>query len=157
AKERMGGVPRALVELVRYLTELGAVSEANHKWKFDRKRLAEAPLPDDLEEIMTARLRVMEAGQRDLLEKAAACGENFWLDAVVMLVRAAAAFDESGRGDPDGPKLAEIAVAGDRTRLEVESALKVMVGRGLLAALPHSTIPGEKEYRFAYPPWWDVV
>src|SRR5262249_42041506 len=78
ARERMGGVPRALVELTRYLTELGAVTTTGGRWRFDRKRLAEAPLPDDLEEIMTARLRVMDAGQRDLLEKAAACGENFW-------------------------------------------------------------------------------
>jgi tetratricopeptide (TPR) repeat protein len=157
AKERMGGVPRALVELTRYLTELGAVTSVAGKWKFDKKRLAEGPLPQDLEEIMTARLRVMDAGQRDLLEKAAACGETFWLDAVVMLVRAAAVGGGSGNGDPDGPRLAEIVVAGDRTRSEVESALKTLVGHGLLQALPHSTIPGEKEFHFAYPPWWDVV
>jgi tetratricopeptide (TPR) repeat protein len=157
ASQKMGGVPRALVELVRYLTELGALHRLGHHWKFDKKRLSDAPLPDDLEEIMTARLRVMNAGQRDLLEKAAACGETFWLDAVVMLVRAAAAFDNRGGGDPDGPKLAEIAVAGDRTRYEVESALKTLGKQGLLSARAHSTIPGEKEYRFAYPPWWEVV
>jgi tetratricopeptide (TPR) repeat protein len=157
AKERMGGVPRAVVELVRYLTELGAITQMGPKWKFDRLRLGKEPLPQDLEDIMTARLRVMEAGERDLLEKAAACGETFWVDAVVMLVRAAAAFDGTGRGDPDGPKLAEIAVAGDRTRAEVETALTTLARRGLLIVQSHSTIPGEKEYRFAYPPWWDVV
>ncbi len=165
ARERMGGVPRALVELVRYLTELGAITPGSsagekltsRKWKFDKKQLGDAPLPEDLEDIMAARLRVMEAGERDLLEKAAACGETFWLDAVVMLVRAAAAFDGSGRGDPDGPKLAEIAVAGDRTRAEVEAALKRLQQHGLLTAHAHSTIPGEKEFHFAYPPWWNVV
>jgi tetratricopeptide (TPR) repeat protein len=152
---KMGGVPRALVELMRYLLEIGAIVDkgTNGKWSYDREALKFVPLPDSLEGILTARLRAMESAERDLLEKAAACGEAFWLDALVALVRAGAL----ERGDPDGPTLGEIAVAGDRTRGEVESALKLLARRGLLAQQPHSSIPGEREYRFAYPPWWDVV
>lgn len=162
ARERMGGVPRALTELTRYLIELGAIvhhpgQPDGDAWKFDPERLVGATLPDDLGGVVAARLRVMAAGERDLLEKAAACGEAFWLDAVVMLVRAAAIYSDDGRGDPDGPTLGEVAAAGDRTRAEVEGALAELGRRGLAVEQPHSSIPGEREYRFAYPPWWDVV
>jgi tetratricopeptide (TPR) repeat protein len=155
ARDKLGGTPRSLVELTRYLLEVGVIHDASGvgQWTFDPARLDETPLPDSLEEILSARLRVMEAGERDLLEKAAACGEAFWLDAVVALVRAAAL----ERGDPDGPTLGEIAVAGDRTRSEVAATLTVLERRGLVTEQPHSTIPGEREYRFSYPPWWDVV
>jgi len=159
ARERLGGVPRALVELVRYLLEVGVLVDRTGagKWAFDREVLHKTALPDSLEGILSARLRAMQAAERNLLEKAAACGEAFWTDALVALVRAAALFGPDGRGDPDGPSLGEIAAAGDRTRHEVEAALKVLEQRGLLVEQPHSSIPGEKEYRFAYPPWWDVV
>ncbi|HEX6838614.1 MAG TPA: AAA family ATPase, partial [Polyangia bacterium] len=160
AKERMGGVPRALTELVRYLLELGAIAHRGEGgWAFDLERWKGAALPDDLGAVVAARLRVMAAGERDLLEKAAACGEAFWLDAVVMLVRAAAVYSAAGGGsaDPDGPTLGEVAAAGDRTRAEVEAALAELGRRGLVTEQPHASIPGEREYRFAYPPWWEVV
>ncbi len=155
---RAKGVPRALVELVRYLLELGAiVSGDGDGWRFEPGKLLGAPLPDDLGGLVAERLRVMAPAERDLLEKAAACGESFWLDAVVMLVRAAAVYDESGAGSPDGPTLAEVEAAGDRTRAEVEAALAELGRRGILVAQRHTTIPGEREYRFAYPPWFEVV
>ena len=161
ARARLGGTPRALVELVRYLLEVGVIADekGEGKWRFEGARVP--PLPDSLEGIVSARLRAMEAAERNLLEKAAACGEAFWLDALVCLVRASAVLPSggplSGRGDPDGPTLGEIAAAGDRTRHEVEAQLKVLERRGLLVEQPHASIPGEKEYRFAYPPWWDVI
>jgi len=158
ATVRMGGVPRALTELLRYLLELGAIEPTGEGgWKFDAARLEGEALPDHLGDVVGARLRVMAAGERDLLEKAAACGEAFWLDAVVMLVRAAAVYTDAGGADPDGPTLGEVAAAGDRTRAEVEAALAELGRRGLVVEQPHSSIPGEREYRFAYPPWWDVV
>jgi tetratricopeptide (TPR) repeat protein len=158
ATGRMGGVPRALTELLRYLLELGAIEPTDEGgWKFDGARLEGEALPDHLGDVVAARLRVMAAGERDLMEKAAACGEAFWLDAVVMLVRAAAVYTDAGGADPDGPTLGEVAAAGDRTRAEVEAALAELGRRGLVVEQPHSSIPGEREYRFAYPPWWDVV
>ncbi|HXU69815.1 MAG TPA: tetratricopeptide repeat protein [Polyangia bacterium] len=158
ARERMGGVPRALTELVRYLLELGAITNEDGKWQFDPAALQGATLPDDLWDVVAERLRVMNSAERDLLEKAAACGEAFWLDAVVMLVRAAAVYSAaSGSADPDGPTLGEVAAAGDRTRAEVEAALAELGRRGLVVEQPHASIPGEREYRFAYPPWWEIV
>lgn len=156
---RVNGVPRALVELVRYLLELGAIirNSSDDGWRFDAGRLLGAALPEELGGLVAERLSVMAAGERDLLEKAAACGESFWLDAVVMLVRAAAVYDDGGEGSPDGPTLAEVAAAGDRTRAEVEASLAELGRRGILVAQRHTTIPGEREYRFAYPPWFEVV
>jgi hypothetical protein len=40
-------------------------------------------------ELAKGHLRIGQPGERDLLEKAAACGEVFWLHALVALVRAA--------------------------------------------------------------------
>jgi tetratricopeptide (TPR) repeat protein len=162
ARQRLGGTPRALVELVRLLLEVGVITEAQaapptRRYELDRLRLRTTYLPDSLEGILAERLRVMEAGERDLLEKAAACGEVFWLDALVALVRAGGVLPVDGRGDADGPTLGEIVAAGDRTRHEVEAALRLLARRGLLVEQPHSTIPGETEFRFAYPPWWDVI
>ena len=159
-RDRMEGVPRALVELVRLLLEVGVIVESElgvANWKYDRIALRHAQLPVQLEGIIAERLRVMESSERSLLEKAAACGETFWLDAVVALVRAAALDSSSGRGDPDGPTLGEVAAAGDRTRGEVDRALKVLERRGIVTGLVHASIPGEREYRFSYPPWWDCV
>ncbi len=155
ARERMGGSPRALHELARWLVEIGALRR-EPAGPFDKGKLP-ATLPATLEELLAARLPLLAAPQRDLLEKAAACGEVFWLDALVALVRAAATTMFDGHGDPDGPTLGEIVTAGDRTRVEVAAALQVLGRRGLLVESPHSRIPGEREYRFAYPPWHDVV
>jgi tetratricopeptide (TPR) repeat protein len=157
ALERLQGVPRALTELARYLLEVGVLVPSAAGFACDRERLVATVLPDDFESLLAERLRALPAGERDLLEKAAACGEAFWLDAVVMLVRAAAVDPLYGPGNPDGPTLGEVAAAGDRTRAEVEAALEAMERRGLTIAQPHSSIPGEREYRFAYPPWRDVV
>ena len=157
ARDRMGGIPRAIFELIRYLLEVGAIrrrsdpGEAGHRWSFDPSHMKD--LPSTLEEVLAARLRVMAPRERDLLERAATCGEAFWLDALVALVRAATV----DATHIDGPSLEEIAKAGERTTIEVTEALARLEKRGLCVEQRHSTIPGEREYRFAFPPWWDVI
>jgi tetratricopeptide (TPR) repeat protein len=156
-RDRLGGVPRAIVELVRFLAEAGLLAEdPNDKkhYTLDRVRLRALSLPDTLEGILEARLKAMPAAERDLLEKAAACGEVFWTDAVVALVRAAALH---GAEAAEGPTLGEIAQAGDRARHEIDAAMAELARRGLVREQSHSSIPGERQYHFAYPPWWDVV
>ena len=157
ATERMETTPRALESLVRYLREARAlVRDGDGPWRFEPVQLrALLPLPRDLAAIVTERLRAMPPYERDLLQKAAACGEAFWLDAVVALVRAVAL----DSGDPDGPTLGEVAAAGDRTRHEVGAVLRDLVERGLLVeeSEGQSSIAGEREFRFAAPPWFDVV
>src|SRR5688572_17015337 len=132
--KRLGGMPRTLFEFVRLLLEAEVIVRAGPpvgegglapRWTIDKERLARLRLPDHHEEILTARLRQMAPAERDLLEKAAVCGERFWLDAVVALVRVAAL----DGADPDGPTLGEIAAAGDRTRLALAQTLARLVER----------------------------
>ncbi len=157
-RERMVTTPRSIESLVRYLREAGVMiappgSEAQAR--FDTTQLRQLALPRDLAGVVSERLRLMATYERDLLEKAAACGEAFWLDAVVALVRSVAL----EHGDPDGPTLGEVAAAGDRTRAEVGAALHDLAQRGLLVEEPVGlgAIAGEREFRFAAPPWREVV
>lgn len=153
---KLGGMPRTLFELVRLLLEAEVITRTGPgptDFSLDAQRLAKLELPRQHEDILTARLELMAPAERDLLEKAAVVGEVFWLDAVVALVRVAALEG----GDPDGPTLGEIAAAGDKTRLAVAQTLAKLVEREWIVDVPESTIPGEREYRFAYPPLWDVV
>lgn len=155
---KLGGMPRAIFELVRLLLEAEVIvrppgARSAQEWTYDPARLARLRLPEGHEEILAERLRLMAPAERDLLQKAAVCGERFWLDAVVALVRVAALEG----GDPDGPTLGEIAAAGDQARLSVAQSLARLVEREWIVESPDSQIPGEREYRFAYPPLWEVA
>jgi tetratricopeptide (TPR) repeat protein len=152
---RLGGQPRTLFELVRLLLETEVIRRdagAVGGWKIDDALLAKLRLPLDHADILAQRLSHMAPAERDLLEKASVVGEIFWLDAVVALVRVAAL----PASDPDGPTLAEIAASGDHTRLSVAQTLSRLVEREWIVD-QETTILGEREYRFAYPPLWDVV
>jgi len=144
----LSGNPLDLFELVRYLIEAGAIAPHDGAWRVGETRLADLPLPSD---VTAERLALMSGMERDILEKASICGETFCLDAVVALLRAAE------RSDPDGPPLADIAAAGDRTRVEIGDALARLTQREWVVRLADSSIPGETEYRFAYPHLWEAV
>lgn len=173
-ERHLAGSPRAVLELGKLLEETGVLraEAAGPAWD----RLRALTLPTDMEGLVLARLQVMDPAQRDVLEKAATCGEHFFLDAVVALLRAT----EVGLGmlpvrrpdagaeyaeasgpvlatDPDGPTLEEIVVGGDRATHAVGEALKELTRRGLVLPLPDSAICGESEYRFAYPPLREVI
>ncbi len=159
AREQMGGSPRALFELARYLLEVGAITRTARGWSFDSVRLGGAPLPATLAALVAARLETVQGLERDLLGKAAVMGERSWFDALLALVRTSSAMFDA-HGDPIGPaptEMAETVAADERARKEIETALGALARRSLLAESPHSSIPGEREYRFAYPPWWEVV
>ncbi|RMH37702.1 MAG: hypothetical protein D6689_20840 [Deltaproteobacteria bacterium] len=151
---RLRATPRALFELVRLLLESEVIVRTGAAtWTVDRDRLTSARIPADHDAIVAARLQVMGPAERDLIEKAAAVGETFWLDAVVALVRIAALKPE----DPDGPTLAEIAQAGDHTRVSVAQTLAKLVEREWIVDITDSSVPGEREYRFAYPQLWSAA
>ncbi len=153
ARERLGGSPRAITDFVRFLLESGVLRQEEGHLRLSRDRLAEVSLPRSHEDIIRARLRALPQSERGLLDKAAAIGEVFWLDATVALVRAAAISNE----DPDGPTLQEIAASGEKTRLAVAAALNRLRDRGLVVDCVESSIVGEREFRFAYAPIWDLT
>lgn len=151
---KLGGSPRALFELIRLLLESDViVRSGSMSWKVDPKRLAATKLPNDYDELVAARLAVMEPVERDLIEKAAVIGETFWLDAVVALDRVSALESE----DPDGPTLAEIASSGDHSRNSVAHALSGLIEREWIVTVEESTVPGEREFKFAYPNLWSAI
>ena len=174
------GSPRKLVELLQLLTETGALTRLNipdgigdgahvamvADW--DDERLAGLELPEtlDMDGLVHARLAAMAPELRALLEKAAVCGEHFYLDALVMLERCEQAGITGGDdiepgslgdspADPDGPALDELLASGERAA--VQEALALLMRHGLVRAVRDSRLRGELEYRFAYPPWRDIV
>ena len=152
--KKLGGSPRALFELVRLLLESEVVVRSGPTtWKIDDIALAKSKLPESYEELVSARLAVMDEGERDLIEKAACVGEVFWLDAVVALVRVHALDSD----DPDGPTLSEIAAAGDHTRVSVAQSLSKLVEREWTSEVDESSVPGEREYHFANPILWSLI
>lgn len=150
----LAGSPRALFELIRLLLESNVIVRSGSlSWKVDNDALARIVLPTSYDEVVAARLAVMDETERDLIEKASVIGETFWLDAVVALVRVSSLESQ----DPDGPTLAEIAQAGDHTRVAVAQTLSKLVEREWLLEVSESSVPGEREYRFAYPNLWHLV
>jgi len=151
---KLKGSPRALFELIRLLLESEVILRSGRTaWQIDTIRLRDMRLPADHATLISERLRVMAPAERDLLEKAASVGETFWLDAVVALVRVAALKAE----DPDGPTLGEIAQAGDHTRVSVAQTLAKLAEREWVIDVTDSSVPGEREYRFAYPQLWSTA
>jgi len=151
---KLGGSPRALFELMRYLIESDVVVRSGARsWRVDEAALARAALPDGHEQLVAERVRVMPDVDRDVLEMAAVIGETFWLDGVVALIRVR----DLETSDPDGPTLAQIAAAGDQTRSSAGGAVLRLIEREWIVEVEGSTVPGEREFRFAYPYLWSTV
>jgi tetratricopeptide (TPR) repeat protein len=149
---KLGGTPRAILELPSMLLDAGVIhrDHAEGKWLLDQSALARTPLPRDHAGILARRLEHVSAAERSLLEKAAVVGEIFWLDALVALAR----IETLGTGDPGQGSLD--GGSTDRTRQQAAHLLDKLGERGWIAA-QESSIPGEREYRFAYPPLLQVI
>jgi tetratricopeptide (TPR) repeat protein len=148
----LGGSPRAIHELVRLLLESDVIAREGMMWRLEAGKLAAFALPKTYEELVAARLRVMEANERRVLEMAAVVGETSWLDAIIALERSNQPFK-----DPDGPTLAQIAASGDHSRVGVVAAIGKLVEREWIVEVPQSSVSGERELRFAYPNLWSIV
>lgn len=148
----LGGSPRAIHELVRLLLESDVIVREGMIWRVEHDHLDAKSLPRSYEEVVAARLRVMEATERRVLEMAAVVGETSWLDAILALERW-----EQRTGDPDGPTLGQIAASGDHSRMAVVAAIGKLIEREWLAEVPQSSIAGERELRIANPVLWSIV
>ncbi|MDB4952769.1 MAG: hypothetical protein JWO36_338 [Myxococcales bacterium] len=148
----LGGSPRAIHELVRLLLESDVIVREGMMWRLDAARMATMPLPKTYDELVGARLRVMDANERRMIEMASVVGETTWLDAIVALERGAQPIT-----DPDGPTLSQIAASGDHSRLSVVAAVGKLIEREWLVEVPQSSIAGERELGFAYPNLWSIV
>jgi tetratricopeptide (TPR) repeat protein len=144
----LGGSPRAIHELVRLLLESDCIVRGpSGSWRLDAVRLAETNLPRTYDQLVLARLAVMESIGRRVLEMAAVIGEVCWMDAMLALERA----DGLRQGDPDGPTLSQIAASGDHSRATINAALATLIEREWLVEVSPPSLAGERELRFAYP------
>jgi predicted ATPase len=154
----LGGSPRAIHELVRLLLESDVVVREGLMWRIDIVKLAATKLPRSYDDIVSARLRVMDTTERRVIEMAAVVGETSWLDGILALERGMSTrVSGSILPDPDGPTLAQIAASGDHSRLAVVAALGKLIEREWLTEVSLSSISGERELRFASPNLWSVV
>jgi len=152
-RHRLDRHPRTIEELIRYLMEVKILDREDDTWVLDEDLLSAIDIPASHEEIVAERLRSLDQAELEVLEKAAVCGETFWLDLVVALYRSST----MEQGSPDGPSLDDIAQSGDRNQASVVDALTRHVTRGFLMERRTTQIRGEREFRFAYPPIWNLV
>jgi tetratricopeptide (TPR) repeat protein len=155
-QENMDRSPRTIEELSRFLLEAGIVDTSKNQWRIILSKLATTEIPRTLEGILSARIRLLPDGDRDILNRAATFGENFWQDGVIALIRRALYADEL-KVDTDGPSLDAIKRSGDYTVNLVSHGLERHVQRGLIEAMPTSLLSGEIQFRFKYPPIWNIV
>jgi tetratricopeptide (TPR) repeat protein len=152
-RNRRDASPRLVGELVRLLLEAGVIDAATEPWGMDLEMLERLTIAATHEGIISKRLESLAEGDRLVLEKCAACGEVFWLEAVVAIIRSGSI----ASGEPDGPNLEVIADTGERTHQSVTEALMRHKTRGFIVESDVSQIRGQREYRFAYPPIWNLV
>jgi tetratricopeptide (TPR) repeat protein len=150
---QLGGSPRAVFELVRYLLEAEVIKRSSGGWTVDQLKLTKIPLPRKHVDLVAARIRTMPADVRTVLHQAAIVGEAFWIDSIVALLRC----ETFATSDPDGPTLGEIAEAGDLTKSNVSRAVSELLNQEWLLEVAESSKAGEREYRFAYPMLWSRV
>ncbi len=148
----LGGSPRAIHELVRLLLESDVIVREGVMWRVDQAALSAMKLPASYDEVVAARLRVMDTTERRVLEMAAVVGETSWLDAILAIER----FGQRP-ADPDGPTLSQIAASGDHSRIQVVAAIAKLIEREWLSEVPQSSIAGERELRIANPNLWSLV
>lgn len=150
----LGGSPRAIHELVRLLLESDCIVRGpGATWRLDEERLARTDLPRTYEQLVAARLGVMDPVDRRVLEMAAVIGEVCWMDAVLAVERAL----HLEGGEPDGPTLSQIAASGDHSRVSVNASLTKLIEREWLVEVEPPQMQGERELRFAYPILWSLV
>lgn len=155
-QDHMDRSPRAVEELARLLIESDVIDFSHTPWKFRLSKLAEMELPYTLEGILRARIYLLPDGDRDILNRAATFGETFWQDGIVSLIRRAI-YNEEMKNEHDGPSLDSITRSGEFTVGLVAHALERHVLRGFIESVPVSQLPGEKQFRFKFPPIWNIV
>ena len=152
----LGGSPRVIHEFVRLLLESDCIVHEGIVWRLDAAVANAIALPTTGEDLIAARLRVMEPSERRVLEMAAAVGETCWLDAILAAMRASTRAGGAA-DDPDGPTLADIAASGDHSRIALVAAINKLLEHDWLVDVAVSGIAGERELRFASPNLWTLV
>jgi len=114
--ERSGGNPLYVTELMRLVAEQGTIDFTEED--------ADLPLPDTVQAIIAARLDLLDAEHRAMLQVASVIGRVFWAGALGFL----------GAGNAE----------------EISSAMRALVSRELVRPVRRSSMKGQDEYTFAH-------
>ena len=114
--ERSGGNPLYVTELLRLASEQG--------WLERIRRGDDIPLPHTISAIIAARLDLLEAGDKALIQAAAVIGRVFWSGA--------------------------LSFVEDLDPNEVQRRLRRLVSRELIRPVRRSSMQGQDEYSFAH-------
>ena len=153
--ERLHGSPRAIYDFARLLLERSLLEVTTNRWRISDQRLDDAPLPETHEAILRERLKSLPRDEKELLKQAAAVGETFWIDALIAIERAS--LDKLQNLESNQPGLEEIVASGQGSPDTIADQLSKLCDRGLVVPVDKSGLAGEREYRFAYVPLWDLA
>ncbi len=136
------GNPALLEQTVRVYHEAGVLTATDdfedERWTIRADRLASVKLPLTVQDAVQARIAVLTAAERELLERAASIGGVFWLSGLVAIARYGSA----------GPAAWEGAEADDV--IATRRLLDALVERDYVLRLPDSAFPGDEEYVFKH-------
>jgi class 3 adenylate cyclase len=79
--ERSEGNPFFLEEIVRHLIDEGALVRRGERWA-GSEGIADISVPDTVQAVILARLDLLSAAERHVIQQAAVVGRTFWLGAV---------------------------------------------------------------------------
>lgn len=119
--ERAEGYPFFLEEITNRLIDEGFVSKEDGVWSVARD-VAEVEIPDNIQTIILARLDLLTAEERTVLQHAAVVGRTFWPSAVAHLI----------------------------SRQTLDETLDTLIRRQLIVRNDSSFIPEEIEYSFKH-------
>ncbi|MDT8306414.1 MAG: tetratricopeptide repeat protein [Anaerolineae bacterium] len=128
--EKAAGNPFYIEEMVRMLIDDGVLVPGEESWHLRLERLVPDRVPPTLTGVLQARLDALTAAERDVLQRAAVVGEQFW-DGAVAALRA----------------LASSAAGGLPA---VSALLALLEEKEMVVRHGQSAFPGSSEYRFKH-------
>jgi len=139
AVEMCGGNPLFMEQLVRIMLDRKIIQVDGDKVDLDVAQLEEVDLPMSVEEAVHARVALLTPAERDVLEKASALGNVFWLDALICFSR----FQQELEHKSDH-------WVADVLAQTIKEVLEGLVLRDYVLKMPDSSIPGAPEYAFKH-------
>ncbi len=130
--QRAEGNPFYVEELIKMLIADGVIVPGPASWQIRQGRLSRLRIPNTLADLLRARLQSLAPAEREFLVRAAVVGRFFWAEAALQLSEAA-----REHGGVDGG----VALGGLLDGLERKE---------LVAPLPESRFPGQREYAFRH-------
>ena len=126
--DRAGGNPFFLEEMVRMLVDDGVLVTGEESWQVHMDRLVPNRVPPTLTGVLQARLDGLTAAERDVLQRAAVVGEQFW-DAAVAALR-----------EPTSDRIDELEA--------ISRLLQQLVEREMIVRQEKSAFAGTTAYHF---------